>query len=222
MNPTTGYVPTDLNRVNRHYERGKYDKDVIFPIIDEALICHVGIVEGGQPLVIPMIHARVDDTLYLHGAVASRLLKHLKLGPPVCITITLLDGIVLARSVFNHSLNYRSVAVFGHGRLVVDDGEKMRALEAITQQIARGRWADARKPDRKEMAATLVVAVGIETASAKVRSGPPVDDEEDLQYPTWAGVLPLRQQALAPIDAPHLPEHTPVPEYIAAYQRLST
>jgi nitroimidazol reductase NimA-like FMN-containing flavoprotein (pyridoxamine 5'-phosphate oxidase superfamily) len=213
------FPQTEQNRVNRHSERGRYDKAQIYPIIDEALICHVGIVEDEQPVVIPTIHARICDTLYLHGAVASRMLKHAREGHPVCVTITLIDGIVFARSVFNHSMNYRSVVVFGHGRLVADDGEKMRALTAITEHMAKGRWAEARNPTRKELAATLVIAVPIESAAAKVRSGPPGDDEEDLSFPVWAGVLPLRQQTLAPVADPKLRGDMAVPEYIAAYER---
>jgi uncharacterized protein len=216
---TTDYPPAELNRVNRHSERGRYNKDEIYPILDEALICHVGIVEDGQPIVIPTIHARINDTVYLHGAVASRLLQHLRDEHPVCITATLVDGIVFARSVFNHSMNYRSAVVFGMGRLVSDADEKYRALTAITEHIAKGRWDEARLPTKKELAATLVVAVAIDNASAKVRSGPPGDDEEDMAFPVWAGVLPFTQVPQAPVRDPKQTEPIAVPGYIAEYRR---
>ena len=216
---TTTFAATEPNRVNRHSERGRYDKDEIYPIIDEALICHVGIVADGQPFVIPTIHARLGDTLFLHGAVASRLLRHIRAGNFICAEFTLLDGIVFARSVFNHSMNYRSAVLFGLGRLVEDDSEKMSALEAITEHIAKGRWAEARLPTRKELAATLVVAVPIDSASAKVRSGPPGDDEEDLSFPVWAGVLPFRRQTLPPLPDPKMTAPIALPHYIAGYRR---
>lgn len=216
---TIDYLPNELNRVNRHSERGRYNKNEIYPILDEALICHVGIVEDGQPIVIPTIHARIDDTVYLHGAVASRLLQHLRDEYPVCITATLVDGIVFARSVFNHSMNYRSAVVFGKGRLVSDADEKYRALTAITEHIAQGRWNEARLPTKKELAATLVVAVAIDNASAKVRSGPPGDDEEDMAFPVWAGVLPFVQAPQMPVRDPKQIEPIAVPGYIAEYRR---
>ena len=215
----TTFVPTDLNRVNRHSERGRYDRSEIYPIIDEALICHVGIVVDGQPVVIPTIHARVGDTVYLHGAVASRLLRHIRDGNALCAEFTLLDGIVFARSVFNHSMNYRSAVIFGVGRLVNEDSEKTLALTAITEHIALGRWAEARLPTRKELAATLVVAVPIDSASAKVRSGPPKDDEEDLSFPVWAGVLPFQQVTLPPVPDPAMTAPIALPPYIAEYRR---
>ena len=216
---TTDYPPVELNRVNRHSERGRYNKHEIYPILDEALICHVGIVEDGQPIVIPTIHARIGDTVYLHGAVASRLLQHVRDEYPVCITATLVDGIVFARSVFNHSMNYRSAVVFGKGRHVSDADEKYRALTAITEHIAKGRWDEARLPTKKELAATLVVAVAIDNASAKVRSGPPGDDEEDMAFPVWAGVLPFDQVPQAPVRDPKQTEPIAVPRYIAEYRR---
>jgi hypothetical protein len=215
----TEYPRTAQNRVNRHSERGRYAKDEIYPIVDEALICHVGIVAGDQPFVIPMIHARVGDALYLHGAPASRLLQHVRAGRPICVTITLIDGVVFARAAFKHSLNYRSVVLFGNGRVVDDDAEKMAAFEAVTEHIAPGRWADARLPTRKELAATLVAAVDIDSASAKVRTGPPFDDADDLTLPIWAGVLPLALTAQTPTADERLPSIRPVPDYIAHYQR---
>ncbi len=211
----TDFPKTPLNHVRRIAERGQYDTATIYPIIDEAKICHVGFSIDGQPYVIPTIHAREGDTLYLHGAKASRLLKHIEEGHPVCITITLLDGLVLARSVFHSSMNYRSAMIFGCGMVVEDEQAKLRALEVLTNHLAAGRWDDARKPTPKELNATTVVAISIESASAKIRVGPPSDDEEDYALPIWAGVLPLRQQALDLIPDPKLNDGIPVPEYLA-------
>jgi hypothetical protein len=210
---------TTHNKVQRHSERGQYDKDLIYSIIDEALICHVGFVQDDQPFVIPTIHARIGDTIVLHGAVASRMLHHVADGYPLCVTCTLLDGLVFARSVFNHSMNYRSVVVFGRGQLIGDDEEKMEALTAIVEHVARGRWYDSRLPTRKELGATTVVKLPIESASAKIRTGPPKDDDEDYALPFWAGVLPLTQQPLAPIADPKLTDGIVTPEYVRQYHR---
>ena len=214
----------ERNQVRRMPKRGQYDKETIYPIIDEALLCHVGFVdnsvEGGQPFVIPTIHARRGDSIILHGAKASRLLKHLHAGNPVCITMTLLDGLVLARSVFHSSMNYRSVVLFGSGRALENEDEKMAALEVLTEHLARGRWADARLPTPQELAATTVIEVEIESASAKVRTGPAGDDEEDYALPIWAGVVPLQQQALPPINDPRLLDGVVIPGYAAAYSRI--
>jgi nitroimidazol reductase NimA-like FMN-containing flavoprotein (pyridoxamine 5'-phosphate oxidase superfamily) len=210
---------TDLNKVQRLPKRGHYDKDVIYPIIDEALICHVGFVQDNQPFVIPTIHARLNDSLILHGAIANRMLKHIQAGNPICVTITLIDGLVIARSVFHSSMNYRSVVLFGKGRKIESDVEKLQALEAITEHIARGRWQDARLPTKKELDGTTVITMPIESASAKVRTGPPIDDEEDYQLPIWAGVVPLEQVAQAPIFDPKLSNGIDVPEYLLNYKR---
>ena len=215
----TEFTIDDRNRIRRKPDRGRFERDVIYPIIDEALICHVGFVEDGQPFVIPTLHARLDDSLILHGARASRMLKHIQAGHPVCATFTLVDGLVLARSVFNHSMNYRSAVVFGRGRLIEADDEKMHALEVLTEHIARGRWAEARKPTIKEMNATTVVGITIEQASAKMRTGPPGDDEADYALPIWAGVLPLGEQAGAPLPDPRLREGIPVPDSVRGYSR---
>jgi hypothetical protein len=209
----------DLNRVRRVPKRGQYDKDTIYRILDEGLVCHVGLVEDGQPVVIPMNYARRDDTVILHGAPASRLLKYVQAGRPVCVTVTLLDGLVLARSVYHHSMNYRSVVVFGRGRLIEAEQEKLAALEVLTEHILPGRWQDARRPNRQELDATAVVSVAIETASAKVRTGPPADDEDDYQLPVWAGVLPIQQQALTPVNDPRLRRDIPLPSSISNYRR---
>lgn len=207
------------NKVQRHSERGQYDQATIHAIIDEALICHVGFVQDNQPFVIPTIHARLGDTVVLHGAVASRLLHHAEAGHPLCVTCTLLDGIVFARAVFSHSMNYRSAVIFGHGRIITDNDEKLHALEAITEHVAQGRWYDARQPTRKELGATTVIAMPIESASAKIRSGPPKDDEEDLALPIWAGVLPFAQTTLTPVADPKLSSGIAVPQYVREYQR---
>lgn len=216
---TESFEQTDINRVRRIPRKARYDKETIYRIIDEALICHVGIVENGQPFVIPTNHARHEDKLYLHGASTSRLLKHIRDGSPVSVAITLLEGIVFARAAFEHSLHYRSVVLFGHGRRIENDEEKLFALQVLTDHIADGRWDDARKPNAKELAATTVVEVFIESASAKVSDGFPGDTEEDYDLPIWAGVLPYRLQALDPIEDPRLHEHASVPAYVSSYRR---
>jgi uncharacterized protein len=209
----------ERNRIRRVPKRGHYDKDTIYRILDEGLLCHVGLAEDGQPVVIPMNYARRDDALILHGAPASRLLKHVQAGHPVCVTVTLLDGLVLARSVYHHSMNYRSVVVFGRGRLIEAEQEKLAALEVLTEHILPGRWQDARRPTRQELDATTVVSITIESASAKVRTGPPVDDEADYELPVWAGVLPIQQQTLTPVNDPRLRKDIPVPSSVSNYRR---
>jgi nitroimidazol reductase NimA-like FMN-containing flavoprotein (pyridoxamine 5'-phosphate oxidase superfamily) len=209
----TNFTKTDRNTVKRMPQRGDYDRATIYPIIDEALICHVGFVQDGQPYVIPTIHARREDTLFLHGAKASRLLKQMASGEPLCITVTHLDGLVLARSTFHSSMNYRSAVIFGRGALLEDEQEKLQALEAITEHLMPGRWADTRQPTALELKGTSVVAVTIESASAKIRTGPPADDEEDYALPMWAGVLPLQQQWGQPVDDPRLSAGIGLPTY---------
>lgn len=215
----TGFTQTEKNRIKRLPKRGHYDRETIYRILDEALICHVGFVEEGQPYVIPTNFARMEDSLILHGAKASRLLKHVEAGHPVCVEATIVDGLVLARSVFHHSINYRSVVLFGKGRPVEDEGEKLSALKAVTEHILPGRWQEARLPNSKELNATRVVAIRIDEASAKVRMGPPVDEEEDYGLPVWAGVLPLREQPQPPVRDELLAEDLPLPDYIANYSR---
>jgi nitroimidazol reductase NimA-like FMN-containing flavoprotein (pyridoxamine 5'-phosphate oxidase superfamily) len=210
---------TERNRIRRVPKRAQYDKETIYRILDEGLVCHVGIVEGNQPVVIPMNYARHDDALVLHGAPASRLVKYVRAGHPVCVTVTLLDGLVLARSVYHHSMNYRSVVVFGRGRLIEAEQEKLAALEVLTEHILAGRWQDARRPNRQELDATDVVSIAIESASAKVRTGPPADDEEDYRLPVWAGILPIQQQALTPVNDPRLRNDIPVPPAVSNYRR---
>jgi len=215
----TPFAGTEKSRIKRLPKRAQYDRATIYQILDEALICHVGFVEKRQPYVIPINFARVEDSIVLHGAKASRLLKHIEMGHPVCVEATIVDGLVLARSVFNHSVNYRSVVLFGRGRPVEAEQEKLSALEAITDHLVPGRWQEARLPNRKELNATRVVSIKIDEASAKVRMGPVGDDPQDYALPVWAGVLPLQEQALAPIRDELLKEDIPVPEYIARYSR---
>jgi nitroimidazol reductase NimA-like FMN-containing flavoprotein (pyridoxamine 5'-phosphate oxidase superfamily) len=215
----TSFTKTTRNRIQRLPKRGHYDRETIHRILDEALICHVGFAEQGQPYVIPINFARVGDSIVLHGAKASRLLRHIEAGQPVCVEATIVDGLVLARSVFNHSVNYRSVVVFGKGRLVEDEQEKLAALRAVTEHLIPGRWGEARQPNRKELNATRVVSIPIEEASAKVRVGPPVDDPEDMSRPVWAGILPLAETALAPVPDELQATEVPLPGYIARYSR---
>jgi uncharacterized protein len=215
----TKFTRTTKTRINRLPKRGHYDRDTIYHILDEALICHVGFVQNGQPFVIPINFARVDDSIVLHGAKASRLLKHVEAGNPVCIEATIVDGLVLARSVFHHSLNYRSVVLFGTGQLIEREEEKLAALRAVSEHLIPGRWQEARLPNRKELNATRVVSIKIDEASAKVRVGPPIDEQEDYGLPVWAGVLPLQQVSLSPIRDELQADHIVLPEYIAAYSR---
>ena len=215
----TGFPKTAQNRVRRVPDRGAYDTATIYPIVDEALICHVGLIEDGHPIVIPTLHARDGNEILLHGATTSRLMQVAASGAPLCITITHVDGLVLARSVFHHSANYRSAVLFGRGRLVEDPTQKMQALERFTEKLIPGRWADARIPNAVEMKATSVVAVAIESASAKIRTGPPKDDEEDHALDVWAGILPLYQQQSAPIADPLLRAGISLPDYLIQVDR---
>lgn len=215
----TKFTKTSKTRINRLPKRGHYDRETIYQILDEALICHVGFVENGQPFVIPINFARIEDTIVLHGAKASRLLKHVEAGNPVCVEATIVDGLVLARSVFHHSVNYRSIVLFGTGQLIEDEQEKLAALHAVTEHLIPGRWQEARLPNRKELNATRVVSIKIEEASAKVRVGPPVDEQEDYGLPVWAGVLPLQETPSSPIRDELQTQEVTLPEYIAQYSR---
>ena len=207
--------------VRRHPERGAYERVAIENILDEALFCHVGFVVDVQPFVIPTIHARVGDLLYLHGSPASRMLSTLGSGIDVCVTATLLDGVVLARAVYNHSLNYRSAVVLGRARVVDERGEKLAALEAIVEHVVAGRSRDARAPNDKELNGTKVLALPLDEASAKVRSGPPKDFDADLDLSTWAGVIPLRTVADEPVTEERVPRGVAIPGYAANYRRPS-
>ncbi len=209
--------PTPRTEVRRLAERAIYDREVINAILDEAIVCHVGFVVEGSPVVIPTIHARVDDTLYFHGSPASRMLRSLKKGVAVSVAVTLLDGLVVARTPFHQSLNYRSVVVFGRARLVDDPDEKLAALQAVTDHVTPGRWEDSRPPTDTEVHGTLVLALPLDEASAKVRTGPPVDDEEDLALPHWAGVVPMSLVPGEPIPAEGV--DWSAPDYLTDYQR---
>jgi uncharacterized protein len=212
--------PSDRVRLRRKRERGSYDRDVIDAILDEALIAHLGIVEpDGQPVVTPTLHARRGDVLYCHGAVASRTLKALAAGAPACVTVSLIDGLVLARSAMHHSANYRSVVVMGSARVLENPAEKLAALEAVVEHIVPGRWAHVRPPSENELKATAVLALGIEQASAKIRTGPPLDDEEDYALDAWAGVIPLVTGIGALEPDPRLRAGIEPPPHASAYAR---
>jgi nitroimidazol reductase NimA-like FMN-containing flavoprotein (pyridoxamine 5'-phosphate oxidase superfamily) len=212
-------APTPRTRVVREPDRGIYDRETAYRILDEAFLCHVGFVVDGQPFVIPTSFGRKEDSLYIHGSAASRMLRQMKEGVPVCVTVTLLDGLVLARSVFNHSMNYRSVVILGKATLVENPEERLAALRVLSEHILPGRWDDARQPSQRELKATMVLRMPIEEFSAKVRSGPPIDDEEDYSFPTWAGVIPLEMTVGKAINDPRLdPDHA-VPEYVRNYSR---
>jgi nitroimidazol reductase NimA-like FMN-containing flavoprotein (pyridoxamine 5'-phosphate oxidase superfamily) len=219
--PRSGHAsPTPRVRVRRLHERGRYDREAIDGVLDAGLVAHLGFVSEGQPFVIPTLHARVGDEVYVHGSAASRTLRALRGGVPACLTVTLLDGIVLARSVFEHSMNYRSVVVLGMATPVDDSEEKLVALEAFTEKILPGRWAEARSPTAKELRATSVMRLSLDEASAKIRDGGPDDgDSPDAQLDVWAGHLPLVVQALTPVPDPSLRPGIPVPPGLSPYRR---
>jgi uncharacterized protein len=198
-------APSRRARVQRHPKRAAYDRDSIHAILDEALVCHVGFELDAQPYVIPTIHWRDGDDVLLHGAAASRMLRELGKGVPVCVAASLVDGLVLARSAFHHSMNYRSVVLFGHAMLLEEGGEKRRAIDLLVDKLALGRAAEVRPATDKELRATSVLRVVVEEASAKSRKGPPVDDEEDYALPVWAGVVPLELRSLEPVADPRCP-----------------
>ena len=211
--------PSERTRVRRLPERGAYDRETIDAILDEALICHLAWVQDGEPRVIPTIHARSGDTLYVHGSNASRTLRGTKGGEPVAVEVTLIDGLVLARSAFHHSMNYRSVVVYGRAREVTDPEEKFAAQRALVDHVAHGRADDARMPNQRELDQTTLLAIPIEEASAKIRTGPPKDDDEDMDLPIWAGVLPIRTVPGEPEADPDLRDGVPAPGYVTDYQR---
>lgn len=210
---------TDRTSISRHSERASYDRRQAFDILDEGLVAHVGLDAGNGVTVIPMTYARIDDELILHGAVASRWLSSLERGLAICVCVTLLDGLVLARSAFSHSMNYRSVVAFGNAELVAEEEEKMRAFRALLDHLLPGRWEDSRQPDRKEIGATTVIKMRIDEASVKVRSGDPVDSAKDCDLPHWAGVIPLSLQAGAAIPDAAMGTDREAPAYTAAYRR---
>jgi nitroimidazol reductase NimA-like FMN-containing flavoprotein (pyridoxamine 5'-phosphate oxidase superfamily) len=213
------FTPTDRTRVVREPHRGVYDRDAIYKILDEGFVCHVGFTVDSQPYVIPTMYARVGDVLYFHGSAASRMLKRLSEGLSVCITVTLADGLVLARSVFNHSMNYRSVVALGKAALVEQPAEKLEALRAFTEKILPGRWNEARQPNEQELKATSVLRLPLTEVSAKVRSGPVEDDAADLALRVWAGIIPLQLTAGAPIRDEKCDPSIPTPVCAANYKR---
>jgi nitroimidazol reductase NimA-like FMN-containing flavoprotein (pyridoxamine 5'-phosphate oxidase superfamily) len=211
--------PTARTTVRRQPDRGRYDRDQVHAILDEGLVAHVGLVSGDGPVVIPMLYGRDGDRLLLHGSTASRLMRGGAKGLDMCATVTLVDGLVLARSAFHHSMNYRSVVVFGQATPVTDLDERRAALDLLVDHIVPGRGADVRPPSDKELRSTLVLALPLDECSVKLRTGPPLDDEEDLDRYTWAGVVPLTTVPGAPVAAPDLRADPPVPAYAADYRR---
>lgn len=211
------YERSPLNTIKRLPKRGHYDQDTIFGILDQQFICHIAWEDRGQPYMIPTAYGRQGDTLYIHGSSKSRMISALADGRPLCLVVTLLDGLVLARSVFHHSMNYRSAVIYGNGR-EVEGEEKMEALRLITEQILPGRWDEARLPNDIEMKATSVLAISIDTASAKIRTGPPIDDEEDYELPIWAGILPVETTYGQPITDPGMKSDLPLSDSVV--QRL--
>jgi nitroimidazol reductase NimA-like FMN-containing flavoprotein (pyridoxamine 5'-phosphate oxidase superfamily) len=215
-------TPTARTVLKRLPKRGSYERTAMHRILDEGLVCHVGFVGGATPVVIPTAYGRVGDTLFLHGSAAGRMLRTVAGGVDVCVTVTLIDGLVLARSAFHHSVNYRSVVIFGRARVVEATREKIAALRAITEHVVPGRWSDVRPPHAQELKATLVLALGLEEASVKTRSGPPIDDEEDYARAVWAGELPLRLVPQAPVPDARLAAAVAPPAYVTAYRRPSS
>ena len=213
------FPQTERTTLKRLPKRGVYDRQLVYGILDEGFICHVGFVVEGQPFVIPTGYARVDEQLFIHGSQVSRMLRTLSSGIDVCVAVTLVDGLVLARSAFHHSINYRSVVMFGRATIVDDREAKLAALFAFSEQVIPGRWNDVREPTEQELRATTVLSLPLVEVSAKVRTGPPIDDEEDYALNVWAGVLPLKIQAGAPINDPRLPEAIAPPSYALKYSR---
>ena len=209
----TQITKTERTRVKRLPSRGSYDRETIEQILDEALIAHVGFEHDGAPAMIPTAHWRMDERIYIHGSSKNRTLLALKDGAQCCLCVTLLDGLVLARSTFHHSMNYRSVVIYGQAEEVTDPDRKIAALEAFSERLAPGRWAEVRGPTRQELKATTVLSLPITEASAKIRSGPPIDDEPDYALPVWAGVVPLRLAAGEPVPDPRLPSNIAIPDH---------
>jgi hypothetical protein len=213
------FTPTERTQVHRLPQRGVYDREAVYRILDEGLVCHVGFVAGGKPVVIPTGYGREGNTLYVHGSPASRMFRALGQGADVCVTVTLVDGLVLARSAFHHSMNYRSVVIFGKATVLEDPAAKREALRVFTEHVAPGRWLEVRQPSEKELQATTVLALPLQEVSAKVRTGPPIDDEEDHALPVWAGVLPLELTPTLPLPDDPLSKEIAVPEYVRRYTR---
>jgi uncharacterized protein len=213
------FLQTERNTLKRLPKRGVYDRELVYQILDEGFICHVSFSVDGQPFVIPTGYARIDDQLYIHGSQMSRMLRMLAQGVDVCVAVTLVDGLVLARSAFHHSVNYRSVVIFGRAAVIEDKEAKLAALFAFSEHVLPGRWNDVRKPTEQELKATTVLSLPLVEASAKVRTGPPIDDDEDYALNLWAGVLPFKLVAGEPISDPRLPEIIEPPSYTLKYTR---
>ncbi len=211
---------TPRTRLKRFPQRAVYERDTIYRILDEGLICHLAFADdAGQPYCVPTAYARIGDDIYIHGSSASRTLRATSAGIPVCLTVTLTDGIVLARSAFNHSFNYRSVFMLGMATPVSDPAERERALKEFAERIVPGRWPDVRKPTRQEIKATALLTLPIQEASAKIRTGMPVDEGDDLDHPAWAGVIPLELAVREPVTDPGVPPEIEVPAYVRDYER---
>ncbi len=213
------FVPTERTKLKRLPKRGNFQPETIYQILDEAFVCHVGFIIDGQPFVVPTAFARVADDLLIHGSAASRMLRAMSTEIEVCVTVTLIDGLVLARSAFHHSMNYRSVMIFGKAKVVSDEREKFEALRAFTEHLVPNRWSEIRPPNEKELKATLVLSISLQEASAKIRTGNPIDDAEDYAMDVWAGVIPLKLAAGKPIDDEQLKAGISVPEYAFDYDR---
>lgn len=213
------FAPTERTKVKRIPKRGSFDRETIYSILDEGFVCHVGFTANNQTFVIPTGYARRGNTLLIHGSAASRMMRNLAGGIDVCVTVTLIDGLVLARSAFHHSVNYRSVVIFGKAKLVEDENEKLEALYAFTEHIVPNRWNEIREPNELELKATTVLSLPLEEASAKIRTGDPVDDNEDMDLEVWAGVIPLKVQAEKPQGDSKLKNGIAAPEYISNYKR---
>jgi uncharacterized protein len=218
---TDSFIPTDHTRVVREANRAVYDRKTIYAILDEGFVCHVGFATEGQPYVVPTMYARVQDSIYFHGSAASRMLRSVSNGLRVCVTVTLIDGVILARSVFNHSMNYRSVVALGNARAITDPAEKLEALRAFTEKILKGRWEDARQPNQKELKATNILKLPLTEVSGKVRTGPVEDDAPDYELPVWAGTVPLRLVADAPIRDERCAATLPTPAYALQFRGRS-
>jgi uncharacterized protein len=213
------FISTQRSQVKRIPKRGNYDRETIYHILDEGLVCHVGFVVDNQPFVIPTAYGRINDKLYIHGSPASRMLRSLIGSVEVCVTVTLIDGLVLARSAFHHSMNYRSVVIFGQAEIVTNSDEKLAALKAFTEHVVPGRWDDVRQPNRQELQGTMVLTLPLTEASAKTRTGMPIDDEADYSLPVWAGILPLQLVAGNTIPDSQLPKNIALPTYLNNYDR---
>ncbi|MBE9207653.1 pyridoxamine 5'-phosphate oxidase family protein [Nostoc sp. LEGE 06077] len=212
-------APSPRSTVKRTPQRANYESETIYQILDEGLVCHIGFIANGQPFVIPTAYGRVEDTLYIHGSPASRMLRSLQQGIDVCVTVTLIDGLVLARSAFHHSMNYRSVVIFGKATLVRDTEQKLAALQAFTEHVILGRWQEVRSPNHQELAKTIVLSLPLTEASAKIRAGGPIDDEVDYQIPVWAGEIPLKLTASVPINDAQLAPDIAVSANLRNYSR---